>query len=116
MRIFNGSYRGIECEFGIVDHTSGQMYCTLNPRSDMAKKLVEGIAEDTIREIFEFPPKQEFEREFTFAKVDDSQIQWTFMFDRQNSYSQMEYICHLGQKVEDLYQYGFKHGIIDPQS
>lgn len=111
MKIFNGIFRGFECEFGIVDQTSGQMYISLSAKSHNAKKIINKLDEKTLRKVLDMPGSDEDGNNFGFGKVEDA-IQWVFMFDRQNTYTQMEYIDHMCQKVEALYQYGFKKKII----
>ena len=113
MKIYSGIFRGMDCEFGIVDGTSGQMYITLTPKGTNAKKIVSALNEKTLRKVLDLPSSDEDGTNFGFGKVEDA-IQWVFMFDRQNTYTQMEYVDHMCQKVEALYQYGIKKKIFKP--
>lgn len=111
MKIFNGTFRGFECEFGIVDQTSGQMYISLSAKSPNAKKIINKLDEKTMRKVLSLPSNDGDGSNFSFAKFDDA-VQWVFMFDRMSSNSQMGYIWYMGNQVEALYQYGFKKKII----
>lgn len=111
MKIFNGTFRGFECEFGIVDQTSGQMYISLSALGPNAKKIINTLDEKTLRKILSLPSNDGDKRNFSFVKFDDA-VQWVFMFSSMSSFSQMEYIWNIGNQVEALIQYGFKKKII----
>ena len=111
MKIFNGTFRGFECEFGIVDQTSGQMYISLSAKGSNAKKIINTLDEKTLRQVLSLPSNDGDGRNFSFAKFDDAG-QWVFMFDRMHPFTQMEYIWNIGNQVEALIQYGFKNKII----
>ena len=111
MRIFNGTFRGFECEFGIVDQTSGQMYISLSAKAPNAKKIINKLDEKTLRKVLSLPSNDGDRSNFSFAKFDDA-VQWVFMFDRMSCNSQMAYIWYMGNQVEALFQYGSKKKII----
>ena len=52
MKIYSGIFRGFECEFGIVDQTSGQMYITLSAKAPNAKKIITKLNEKTLRKVY----------------------------------------------------------------
>ena len=111
MKIFNGIFRGFECEFGIVDQTSGQMYISLSAKAPYAKKIINKLDEKTLRKVLSLPSNDGDGSNFAFAKFDDS-VQWVFMFSSMSSSSQMEYIWNIANQVEALIQYDFKKKII----
>ena len=111
MKIYSGIFRGFECEFGIVDQTSGQMYITLSAKAPNAKKIITKLNEKTLRKVLNLPGNDGGGSNFGFGKVEDA-IQWWFMFDRQKANTQMEYVYHMCQQVDALYQYGIKKKII----
>ena len=112
MKIFTGIFRGFECEFGIVNQTSGQMYISLSAQGPNAKKIINTLDEKTMRKVLSLPSNDGEGRNFSFAKLDDA-VQWVFMFSSMSSFSQMEYIWNIGNQVEALIQYGFKEKIIN---
>ena len=113
MKIFNGIFRGFECEFGIVGGTSGQMYISLSAKSPNAEKIINKLDEKTMRKVLSLPSNDGDGRNFSFVKFDDS-VHWVFMFSSMSSFSKMEYIWNIGNQVEALIQYGFKKKIIEP--
>lgn len=111
MKIYSGIFRGFACEFGILDQTSGQMYITLSAKAPNAKKIITKLNENTLRKVLNLPGNDGGRGNFGFGTIEDT-IQWCFMFDCQKAHTQMEYVYHICQKVDALYQYGVKKKII----
>ena len=94
----------------LMSVNTSRNYISLSAKAPNAKKIINKLDEKTLRKVLDLP-SQDVGSDFSFAKFDDA-VQWTFMFDRMSSNSQMGYIWYMGNQVETLYQYGFKKKII----